>query len=137
MGSWAYGNENVSAFLNDPVNLTTPAGTMSVTRDPATAKTGGTAPSGGNCNTANPPAPCFYTRTANVTAQIQAGGNGTYTVGRVPGTQGAGEPNLNAAGWTLAIVYRNFSLPTRNLSVFVGLERGAAGRSAAARRFGD
>ena len=42
-GSWAYGGENVSAFLNGAVNLTTPAGTSSVAPDPATAKTGGTA----------------------------------------------------------------------------------------------
>ena len=128
-GSWAYGGENVSAFLNGAVNLTTPAGTSSVAPDPATVKTGGTAASGG-AGACNSSLPCFYTRTSNVTGLIQSGGNGTYTVGRVPGTQGVSEDNLNAAGWTLAILYQNFSLPTRNLSVFVGLEaQGAAAAS--------
>src|SRR5262249_3430175 len=42
--------------------------------------------------------------------------------GGVPGTQSASETDFNVAGWTLAIVYENFSLPTRNLSLFVGLE---------------
>ena len=64
-----------------------------------------------------------------MTALVTAGGNGTYTVGRVPATQGASEADFNAAGWTLAILYENSSLPARNLSLFVGLEQ--AGGSAA------
>src|SRR5262249_50697358 len=50
------------------------------------------------------------------------GGNGTYTVGGVPGTVGASEDNLNCAGWTLGVVYQNFSLPVRNLTLFIGSE---------------
>ena len=33
----------------------------------------------------------YYVRTANVTALVSAAGNGTYTVGRVPATQGTDE----------------------------------------------
>ena len=110
-GSYNFGGENVQAFLNDPVNFTTPRGIFQITPDTATRFID----SGSNAN--------FYSRSANVTALVQAGGNGTYVTGRVPGTQGTSEDNLNGAGWTLAIVYENFSLPTRNLSIFVGLEQ--------------
>jgi hypothetical protein len=51
---------------------------------------------------------------------VQAGGPGTYTVGGVPGTQGTSENNANAAGWTLAVIYGNPSLPARNMTIFVG-----------------
>ena len=43
-------------------------------------------------------------------------------MGRVPATQATDEANFNAAGWTLAILYENAGLPTRSLSLFVGLE---------------
>ena len=36
-GSYLFGSEDVSDFLNDPINFTTPAGTTQVTRDPTTA----------------------------------------------------------------------------------------------------
>ena len=38
-GSYLFGSEDVSDFLNDPINFTTPAGTTQVTRDPTTAVT--------------------------------------------------------------------------------------------------
>ena len=100
----------MSAFLNDPINFTTPAGTTQVTRDPATAVT------------RSGPQQNYYVRTANVTALVSAAGDGTYTVGRVPATQATNEANFNAAGWTLAILYENSDLPTRSLSLFLGLE---------------
>ena len=109
-GSYLFGSEDVSDFLNDPINFTTLAGTTQVTRDPATAVTG----SGPQQNS--------YVRTANVTALVSAAGSGTYTVGRVPATQATDEANFNSAGWTLAILYENAGLPTRSLSLFVGLE---------------
>ena len=109
-GSYLFGTEDVSDFLNDPINFTTPAGTTQVTRDPTTA----VERSGAQQN--------YYVRTANVTALVSAAGNGTYTVGRVPATQGQDEVNFNAAGWTLAILYENANLPTRSLSLFLGLE---------------
>ena len=109
-GSYLFGTEDVSDFLNDPINFTTPAATTQVTRDPTTA----VERSGPQQN--------YYVRTANVTALVSAAGNGTYTVGRVPATQATDEANFNAAGWTLAILYEKAGLPTRSLSLFLGLE---------------
>ena len=43
-------------------------------------------------------------------------------MGRVPATQATDEANFNSAGWTLAILYENAGLPTRSLSLFLGLE---------------
>ena len=109
-GSYFFGSEDVSDFLNDPITFTTPTGTTQVTRDPTTAVT------------RTGPQQNSYVRTANVTALVSAAGGGTYTVGRVPATQATDEANFNAAGWTLAVLYENADLPTRSLSLFLGLE---------------
>lgn len=124
-GSYSYGGETVAASLNNAVTLTTPAGTASVAPGAATAQTLGTAGAGGTCTTG----PCYYVRSADVTALVQAGGAGTYTAGGVPGTQSNTENSANAAGWTLAVVYGNASLPARNLTLFTGAE--VAGSAAA------
>ena len=116
-GSYLFGGVDVRPFLDDPVEFRTPAGLSQVTPAVATRFT------------RSGPEDNYYGRTANVTALVTAGGNGTYTVGRVPATQGASEADFNAAGWTLAVLYENSTLPARNLSLFVGLER--AGGSAA------
>lgn len=128
-GSYSYGGQNVSASLNTPVSFTTPAGTSSVTRDVATAATLGTAGVAGTCSST---VPCFYVRSANVTALVQAGGAGTYTVGGIPATEGTSENNSNSGGWTLIVVYGNAGLPARNLTVFVGAEVTNASISTAA-----
>lgn len=117
-GSYSAGGQDVSASLNTPVTFITPNGSNSISPDGTTAKTLGTAGPSGTCLVA----PCTYTRTANVTALVVAAGNGTYTVGGVPATVSSTENNSNTAGWTLAIIYQNFSLPTRNLTVFTGAE---------------
>ena len=39
-----------------------------------------------------------------------------------PRRRATDEANFNAAGWTLAILYENAGLPTRSLSLFLGLE---------------
>lgn len=122
-GSYSYGGEDVRPFLNTPVSLTTPAGTTAVSPDPATARQLGTPATNGRCNSG---VPCFYVRSADVTALVQAGGPGGYAVGGVPATQGTGENSLNSAGWTLAVLYENFSLPVRNLSIFTGAEQSGA-----------
>jgi uncharacterized repeat protein (TIGR01451 family) len=44
----------------------------------------------------------------------------------VPATDGASDNTNNCAGWTLAVVYQNFSLPVRNLALFVGSELSGA-----------
>ena len=116
-GSYSYAGENVSAFLNNSVSFTTPSGSSTVSPDPATTRTLGS-PSGGGCAGG----PCFYVRSANVTTLVRNGGAGTYVVGGVPATQANNENNNNTAGWTLAVVYRNTTLPSRNLNVFVGSE---------------
>ncbi|MDQ3815155.1 MAG: DUF11 domain-containing protein, partial [Armatimonadota bacterium] len=108
-GSYNFGGQDVSAFLNNAVSFTTPFGTSSVTPDAATRQI-----------TAAPDN--YYVRSANVTALVQAAGAGTYSVGGVPATVAPLENNANAAGWTLAVVYRNATLPVRNMTIFVGAE---------------
>ena len=124
-GSYSYGGETVSAFLNNNVTFRTPLGANSVAPAAATAQTIGVGKNNGTCSTT----PCFYVRSANVTALVQAAGAGSYTVGGIPATQGDAEDNSNTGGWTLAVVYSNASLPSRSLSVFVGAE--VAGSAAA------
>ncbi len=119
-GSFSYGNENVSASLNTPVSFQTPNGLVNVTPSGVTAQTLGTPNGSGLCTTT----PCYYVRSADVTSLVTASGAGTYTIGGVPATQGDIENNSNAAGWTLAVVYQNGSMPSRNLSLFVGAEKG-------------
>ncbi|MEY9093453.1 Ig-like domain-containing protein [Paenibacillus sp. RC84] len=107
-GSYNLGGENVSSVLDYTVSLTNSAGVFTVTPDTA-------AP---GMNTSQ----YFYVRSANVTSLVQAGGGGTYTVGKVPGTQGDSENSTNHAGWTLAVIYQNATLPSRNMTIFVGDE---------------
>jgi uncharacterized repeat protein (TIGR01451 family) len=128
-GSYSYGGEDVFAVLDTPVSFRTPGGqSFVVAPDPATAQTLGTRDGAGRCTTdpdGTPPAvvmPCFYVRSANVTAQVQAGGAGIYTTGAVPATQANAENTRNNAGWTLAVAYENPTLPARNLTLFVGAE---------------
>jgi hypothetical protein len=108
-GSYNYGGQNVSAYLNNAVTLTGPGGSVSVSPSPSTAAVTGSTD-------------YYYVRSADVTMMVTAGGAGTYTVGGVPATVSSSELNANAAGWTLAVVYGNSSLPARNMTVFVGAE---------------
>lgn len=121
-GSYAYGGENVSTSLNSSVSFITPLGTNSIAPNAASSQTIGASGTTGNCTTT----PCYYVRSANVTSLVQAAGAGTYTVGGIPATQGNNENNANAGGWTLAVAYQNGSLPSRNLTIFVGAEQGGA-----------
>ncbi len=59
----------------------------------------------------------------DVTARVQAGGNGAYTVANVQSTTGA----TYFAGWALAVAYRLASNPSRNLVVEDGYAQVAAG----------
>jgi hypothetical protein len=114
---------NVAAFRNNAVSFTTPAGTFSVSPDPATARNFG-ALEGNRCAGVRE---CYYVRTADVTALVAAAGPGTYATGGVPATQSAGDSNRPSAGWTLAVVYEDFAEPIRNLSLFLGFEKGTQG----------
>ena len=106
---------NISALINNSVTFTTPLGTFTVAPDPATAQT------------FNIPADDitvgFYVRTANVTALVQPALGGTYSVQGVPALIEALDnrtADTNHAGWTLAVVYENASLPLRNMTVWGG-----------------
>ena len=59
-----------------------------------------------------------YQGFANVTTQVQAAGNGSYTVANVQ----AGKGDDHYAGWSLVVVYRDTTEPARNLTVFDGLK---------------
>ncbi len=108
-GSYRYGGQDVSGSLNSAVTFSGPGGSMSVSPSPSTAAVTGSGE-------------YYYVRSADVTSLVQAGGAGTYTVGGVPATVAASENNANAAGWTLAVIYGNASLPARNMTIFVGAE---------------
>ncbi|HRN61494.1 MAG TPA: DUF11 domain-containing protein [Luteimonas sp.] len=62
-----------------------------------------------------------YQGFANVTAQVQAGGSGAYTVANI--ASGHNTANNTWAGWSLVVVYRNSAMPPRSLSVFDGWMR--------------
>jgi uncharacterized repeat protein (TIGR01451 family)/MYXO-CTERM domain-containing protein len=112
-GGYNYGGEDVTASLDVPVTLTAGANTLSVTPDPATKLTlAQLSATGFPVN--------YYMRSADVTAFVTNAGSGTYAVSGVPASQSLSINSLNAAGWTLVVVLRDYAAPTRNLSVFVG-----------------
>lgn len=110
-GTYVNGTVNLTAAINNPVSFTTPLGnTVSVSPDAATANSVDL----GSGSLA-------YVRSANVTSIIQASGAGTYITAGVVGTIIIpGDPTANHAGWTLAVIYQNPSLPFRNMSLRAG-----------------
>lgn len=109
-GSYINGNVNLSAAINNPVTFITPAGTSSVTPDPATYN---------QFDLGNGAA--GYVRSANVTTLVQNGGAGTYITGAVVGTIVINnDATANHAGWTLGVIYQNPNLPFRNMSLRAG-----------------
>lgn len=66
-----------------------------------------------------------YQGYANITAQVAAAGNGTYTVANVQSTPGDG----NYGAWGMVVVYQNNSQSLRNLAVYDGFQQ-LAGTSA-------
>jgi uncharacterized repeat protein (TIGR01451 family) len=108
-GSYRFGNQDVTSSLNNAIKFTTPAGgTYNISPDPSTSAT-----------LTNPK--YFYVRSANVTSYVRAAGVGTYTVAAVPATVDSND-NDDHAGWTLAVIYSNYELPGRSLTIFVGAE---------------
>ena len=110
---------NILNYINltNTVRFVLPNGsTNNVAPDPATANL-----------VSNGTTAVFYIRSANVTALVQAGGAGTYSVGGVPATVAPLENNNNFCGWTLAVAYQNPSLHQRNMTVFVGNSLAATG----------
>lgn len=109
-GTYLNGTTNLTSAIDNPVTLTTPAGTSQVSPDSATSNQfdigGGT---------------LAYVRSANVTTLVQQGGAGTYTAGRIVGTITINnDPTANNAGWTLGVIYQNGTLPFRNMSLRAG-----------------
>ncbi|PWW36828.1 MULTISPECIES: DUF7507 domain-containing protein [Paenibacillus] len=115
-GTYIDNTENNSAFINDAVQFTTPAGHTSVFPDPATSFEVILSTASGF------PTTYAYVRSANVTSLISAGGAGTYTTRGVVGTLSIPDPTSNHAGWTLAVVYQNAALPLRNMSIRVNAD---------------
>jgi hypothetical protein len=112
-GSYDYPPDVVTAQLDTPVTLTMGNDSMAVAPAPSTALTiAQVANSGFDVK--------YYMRSADVTAFVQAAGEGEYAVSGVPATQTTTVNSLNAAGWTLVVAYRSEAEPTRNLSIFVG-----------------
>lgn len=110
-------DNDISNLIDDSINFTTPQGSFSISPSPVTAQTF-------NIFVTNITLG-FYTRSANVTNLVQNTGSGTYSVGSVPSLI---EPidsrtsDTNHAGWTLAVVYANDSLPFRSLNLWAGGE---------------
>jgi mucin-19 len=109
---WAglYWQADSNAANRNTVTLTTPTGTSALT----SAEVGSIAGQGcgGNCTTIE-----RYGAFVDVTSQVQAGGNGNYTVSNIVGSPG----NQNTyAGWGLVVVFKNATLPLRNLTVYDG-----------------
>lgn len=112
-GSTIDGEEDVTAFIDDPVTLTVGGDVELVSPAAVTAlDVSEVAASGFLAN--------YYMRSANVTEIVRMHGPGTYAVSGVPATQSALTNSLNAAGWTLIVAYRDSSEPIRNLTIFVG-----------------
>ncbi|WP_141500044.1 beta strand repeat-containing protein [Paenibacillus luteus] len=113
-GTYIDNGVDLSAFIDNDVQFTTPTGLVNVAPDPNTAQSV-------LLSNSAPFSPTFaYVRSAQVTSLIQAAGAGTYTTGGVVGTIVIPDPTSNHAGWTLAVVYQNPTFPLRNLSIRVG-----------------
>ncbi len=112
-GSYQYGAADVSAALDQPIQLGSESGaSLAVTPDPQTAVTlSQMAASGALAN--------YYVRTANVTAFVAQEGAGLYTVSGVPATQTEPVNTSQAAGWSLIVAYADPGAPFRSLQIFV------------------
>lgn len=113
-GSYRYGNDDVTSFVDMPVTLAFGAEKLSVQPAADTAETLDYVPINLNADAR------FYARSADVTEFVKAHASGVYSVAKVPGTQASNSDYLNAAGWALAVVYRRDGDPLRNMSVYGG-----------------
>ncbi|WP_395761401.1 DUF7507 domain-containing protein [Bacillus sp. 3G2] len=117
-GNYLSRDQNITSVLGNPVSFATPVSTYSITPSTVTASNqtfvSGSVTFG------------FYTRSADVTSLVQAGGSGSYTTGSVPGLVDpldASNGAINSSGWTLIVAYQNGSLPARNLTIYVAGNR--------------
>ncbi|MEM6990024.1 MAG: MYXO-CTERM sorting domain-containing protein [Myxococcota bacterium] len=112
-GSWGYGSEDVFADLGDSVILSANGDATTAPPDPATGETVMDLSMGGFAIN-------YYSRSADVTDFVAEHGSTFYAVEGVPATQDTPIDEVNAAGWSLIVVYRDSAEPIRNLTVFVG-----------------
>ncbi|PGW56924.1 cell surface protein [Bacillus thuringiensis] len=120
-GNYLSRDQNITSVLGNPVSFTTPVSTYSITPSAVTASN--------QTFVSNSITFGFYTRSADVTTLIQAGGSGSYTTGAVPGLVDpidASNGTINSAGWTLIVAYQNGTLPARNLTIYVAGNRVSA-----------
>jgi uncharacterized repeat protein (TIGR01451 family) len=108
-GSYKYLETDLSSQLDTPITLKTKYGEYQVSPDTST---------GGDITSSN-----SYVRTSEVTDIIKAAGTGEIMVKGVPGLIVKNNPYNNYVGYTLAVAYRDDSMPARNLSIFVGAEQ--------------
>jgi uncharacterized repeat protein (TIGR01451 family) len=108
-GSTKSGKEDVTSEINTSITLIDSAGNLqSVSPDSATAQE------------ITHESQVFYIRSADVTDIVKNSGAGSYIVHGVPATV-LHPSRSNAAGWTLSVVYKESSLPLRNMNLFVGI----------------
>ncbi|WP_166702225.1 DUF7507 domain-containing protein [Bacillus albus] len=120
-GNYLSRDQNITSVLGNPVSFTTPVSTYSITPSAVTASN--------QTFVSNSITFGFYTRSADITTLIQAGGSGSYTTGAVPGLVDpidASNGTINSAGWTLIVAYQNGTLPARNLTIYVAGNRVSA-----------
>ena len=113
-GSSNYATENVTTHIDDMVTLSVAGDSIQVQPSPDTALTIAELSASGLFY-AN-----YYLRSGDVTQFVQQHMSGTYSASAVPATQDMTVNDLNAAGWTLVVAYRDERSPIRNLAVFVG-----------------
>ena len=113
-GSYQYGGEDVTAFLNYGVQLSYDGADISVVNPSRASTLAQVSDFGFLVN--------FYSRSADVTSYISEHGTGTYAVSAVPATQSELNDDLNAAGWALVVVYKDRSQPFRKALLQVGAD---------------
>lgn len=107
-GSYNYASENLSAVLDVPIQLTTPAGVVSVPSDAAYAQTL-------DLVDADAVSVRYYRRGAVVTAAVIAAGSGIYVAAGIPVTQHELINTMNGGGWALLVFAEDASSTCRRL----------------------
>lgn len=114
-GLFRSSTQDISSVTDNAVTFATPLQTVSLTGDPLT-RNNLLIPTGGMTLG-------FYTRSVNVTSYVAAAGGGVYSLSAIPAliaNPSSLSSDTNHAGWTLAVVYEDASLPLRSLTLWCG-----------------